>query len=261
MNALVAKLGRLTLEFIGGLGRLTLLFQETAQQTLRGKILWRETARQMEQVGVRSLPVVLLTGAFSGMVMAAQTYFQFKKVQMETAVGPVVSLAMLREIGPVFAALMVAGRVGAAIAAELGTMRVTEQVDALRSFAADPVDHLVVPRFVAVLTTLPLLTGCVMFVGILCGRLVAATLFGIDAAYFDANMLRYTQARDVGMGLVKAAFFAVFISMISCYKGLNCGQGAEGVGRATTEAVVVSSVTILITNFFITYLFSMLLPP
>jgi phospholipid/cholesterol/gamma-HCH transport system permease protein len=195
------------------------------------------------------------------MVMAAQTYFQFKKVQMETAVGPVVSLSMIREIGPVFAALMVAGRVGAAIAAELGTMKVTEQVEALRAFGTHPVDFLVVPRFIALLGALPLLTGAVMLTGILCGRFVAANLFGIDKVYFDANMLKYTHASDVVAGLIKAGFFAIFVSMISCYKGLNCTEGAEGVGRATTEAVVVSSITILISNFFITYLLSFLIPP
>ncbi len=261
MQAALEKLGRLTLVFLEGLGRIGLLFREVMGSVLRGRIRWDQTVRQMEFVGIRSLPVVLLTGAFSGMVMAVQMYFQLKKVGMETGTGPVVSVSMTREIGPVFAALMVAGRVGAAIAAELGTMKVTEQVDALRSFAVHPVDFLVVPRFVALVVTLPILTGAAMFIGIECGRVVAAGLMGIDLANFDANMIKFTDAEDVIGGLIKAGCFAVFISMISCYKGLNCSEGAEGVGRATTEAVVVSSITVLISNFFITYLLSYLIPP
>jgi phospholipid/cholesterol/gamma-HCH transport system permease protein len=156
---------------------------------------------------------------------------------------------------------MVAGRVGAAMAAELGTMKVTEQVDALRAFAASPVRFLVVPRFLATMISMPLLTAAVMVMGILCGRFVAQHLFGIDAAYFDANMDKYTHVRDVASGLIKAGIFAAFVSLISCYKGLNCLEGAEGVGRATTEAVVVGSVSILISNFFITYLLNFIMPP
>ena len=241
---------------VTGLGEWTLLFIETAGAFFRYGIRWGDTIRQMYHVGVRSQTVTLITGGFTGMVFAAQTFFQFHKVRMDTAVGAVVSVAMCRELGPVLTALMVSGRVGASFAAELGTMRVTEQVDALRAMAKHPTDYLVLPRVVAMLTTLPLLAAEAIAIGILSGYLVAIHLLGVDGAYFLVNMRKYTGLPDVVQGLVKAACFALCISTICCYKGLNCRAGAEGVGRATTEAVVVSSITVLISNFFITMLLS-----
>jgi phospholipid/cholesterol/gamma-HCH transport system permease protein len=195
------------------------------------------------------------------MVFADQIYNQFHKVKMDTAVGPVVSVAMTRELAPVLTALMVAGRVGAAIAAELGTMKVTEQLDALRSMGTAPVNYLAVPRFLALLVSLPLLTAEAMFFGIFSGYLIGVDMLGIDKAYFLTNMYKFTSAKDVMSGLIKSVFFAVFIGLISCYKGFQAGEGAEGVGRATTQAVVVSSLTVLIANFFIAVLFNAIIPP
>jgi phospholipid/cholesterol/gamma-HCH transport system permease protein len=239
-------------DWLEGLGRLTLLTKETIASLLTFKVAWRDLLYQVYFVGVKSQSVVLITGAFTGMVLGAQTYFQFHKVKMDTATLAVVSVSMCSELGPVLTGLMVAGRVGAAIAAELGTMRVTEQIDALRTLATHPVDYLVVPRLLALHAALPLLTAESIVVGIGAGYLVGVHLLGIDRTYLWFNMLKYTGNSDVAIGLIKALIFGGIVAIISCYKGLTCGEGAEGVGRATTEAVVYSSITILITNFFLT---------
>jgi len=207
---------------------------------------------QMYFIGVKSQLVVLVTGAFTGMVLGAQTYFQFHKIKMDTASLAVVGVSMCSELGPVLTALMVAGRVGGAMAAEIGTMRVTEQIDALRALATHPVDYLVLPRLVASHIVMPLLTVEAVVVGIGAGFLVGVYLLGIDPTYLWYNMLRYTHDVDLMIGLVKAFIFGGIIALIGCYKGMTCGLGAQGVGRATMEAVVYSSISILITNFFLT---------
>ncbi len=248
-------------EWLEGLGRLTLLAKEAVVSLLRLKISWRDFLYQLYFVGVKSQSVVLITGAFTGMVLGAQTYFQFHKVKMDTATLAVVSVSMCSELGPVLTGLMVAGRVGAAIAAELGSMKVTEQLDALRAMATSPVDYLAVPRFIALIVALPMLTAEAMVIGIAAGFYVSVHLLHIDAAYFLNNMYRYTSANDVFQGLFKSLFFACFIALIACHKGFTCDEGAEGVGRATTEAVVTSSLTILIANFFIALLYNTIFPP
>jgi phospholipid/cholesterol/gamma-HCH transport system permease protein len=238
--------------WVEGLGQVAILAREAFGSLCSRKLSWDDLMYQIYFIGWKSQSVVLVTGAFTGMVLAAQTYFQFHKVKMDTATLAVVSVSMCSELGPVLTALMVAGRVGAAIAAELGTMRVTEQIDALRTLATHPVDYLVVPRLLALHIALPLLTVEAIFVGILAGYGVGTRLLGIDGVYLYANMVKYTGGTDVLMGLIKALIFGGIIAMVGCYKGLNCGEGAEGVGRATTEAVVYSSITILICNFFLT---------
>jgi phospholipid/cholesterol/gamma-HCH transport system permease protein len=239
-------------EALGELGGIALLAKEAGSSLLKWRVAWRDLLYQIFFIGVKSQSVVLITGAFTGMVLAAQTYFQFHKVKMDTATLAVVSVSMCSELGPVLTALMVAGRVGAAIAAEIGTMRVTEQIDALRTLATHPVDYLVVPRLIAAHIALPLLTMESICVGIGASYLVGVRLLGIDATYSWANMLKYTHDADVVIGLIKAFVYGGIIALISCYKGLTCRLGAEGVGRATTEAVVYSSITILIANFFLT---------
>jgi phospholipid/cholesterol/gamma-HCH transport system permease protein len=196
--------------------------------------------------------VVITTGAATGMVLCAQTFFQFHKVKMDTATGAVVSVGMSSELGPVLAGLMLTARVGAAMAAELGTMKVTEQIDALRTLATHPVDYLVVPRLLAAVVAGPLLTAEAIIVGIAASYLVGVNLLDVEGAYYLAYINRYTEPHDVVIGLIKATWFGGIIAMISCYKGLTCPQGAEGVGRATTEAVVAASITILVSNFFLT---------
>ena len=239
-------------EWLEGLGQLALLAKEAMVSLFTFRVAWRDLLYQVYFIGVKSQSVVLVTGAFTGMVLCAQTYFQFHKVKMDTATLAVVSVSMCSELGPVLTGLMVAGRVGAAIAAELGTMRVTEQINALRTLATHPVDYLVVPRLLALHLVLPLLTAESIVVGIGAGFLVGAYLLGIDPVYLWANSQRYTSLDDVAIGLIKAVIFGGIVGLIGCYKGMSCGEGAQGVGRATTEAVVYSSITILISNFFLT---------
>lgn len=241
------------------LGHFALLALELVRALFLHRPSFRDVTYQLYYIGVKSLSVVLVTGAFTGMVLCAQTFFQFHKVKMDTATLAVVSVSMCAELGPVLSALMVAGRVGAAMAAELGTMRVTEQIDALRTLATHPVDYLVVPRVVSTTIALPLLTVGSITVGILAAFVVGTYLLGIDPVYAYNNMVKYTDATDVMQGIIKATVFGGIIAMIGCYKGLTCREGAEGVGRATTEAVVYASITILISNFFLTLVLTKLL--
>ena len=261
MTEVLVRFKEFVLGQLNQLGSMLLLLLDIFKTTFTRRPRWALTVEQTYRIGWQSQAVVVITGAFTGMVFAVQTYHQFHKVKMDTAVGPVISVAMTRELAPVLTALMVAGRVGAAIAAELGTMKVTEQLDAMRAMGTAPVDYLAVPRFVAMLLALPLLTAEAMFFGIFSGYLVGVHMLGIDKAYFLNNMYKFTAAQDVMSGLIKSVFFAVFIALISCYKGFNAGEGAEGVGRATTQAVVVSSLTVLIANFFIAVLFNAIIPP
>jgi phospholipid/cholesterol/gamma-HCH transport system permease protein len=246
-------------EWLDGVGRGAILFQEIISSLLTAKVAWRDVIYQMYFLGVKSQSVVAITGAFTGMVLCAQTAAHFHKVKMDTATLAVVSVGMASELGPVLTGLMVAGRVGAAIAAELGTMRVSEQIDALRTLAAHPIDYLVVPRFVAVLLVMPLLTAGSVCLGILAAYIVAVYLLGINKTYIWYNMLHYTDPTDILTGLIKTFVFGAIVAVVACYKGLNCQQGAEGVGRATTESVVYSSISILISNFFLTTLLQKLL--
>jgi phospholipid/cholesterol/gamma-HCH transport system permease protein len=238
--------------WLTGLGRLAMLSRDAIASCLTFKFSRKDLLYQIYFIGIKSQSVVLVTGAFTGMVLTAQTYFQFHKIKMDTATLAVVSVSMCAELGPVLTALMVSGRVGAAIAAEIGSMKVTEQIDALRTLATHPVDYLVVPRLIASNIALPLLTIESMSIGIGAAYLVAVGLLGIDPTYVWYNMLKYSHDSDVMIGLIKSFVYGGIIALISCYKGLSCGAGAEGVGRATTEAVVYSSITILITNFFLT---------
>jgi phospholipid/cholesterol/gamma-HCH transport system permease protein len=255
------SVGRTILSLIQYLGSVAILAGEAFKALVTQRPRWRETIFQVYSIGIKSMPVVLLTGAFIGMVFAAQTYFQFHKVRMDTSTGPAVSIALSRELGPIITSLMIAGRVGASIAAEIGTMRVTEQIDALRSMAVHPVDFLVVPRMIAIAISLPLLTAMSIFTGIVCSYVIAIEVLGIDGAYFLHNMYIYTDAKDIFTGLIKVFIFSFIIVFISCSKGLTCEGGAEGVGKATTQAVVFSSISILVANFFATMLLSKIIPP
>ena len=244
---------------VEGLGRLALFFGEAVSSLATRRLSWSDFVYQLYSIGVKSQSVVLITGAFTGMVLCAQTYFQFHKVKMDTATGAVVSVSMTSELGPVLTALMVVGRVGASMAAELGTMRVTEQIDALRTLATHPIDFLVAPRLLATVIALPLLTAEAVVVGISAGYGIGVYLLKIDATYYWANMLKYSNAEDVMTGLSKAFIFGVIIATVACFKGMNCRDGAEGVGKATTEAVVSASISVLIANFFLTMFLNQLL--
>jgi len=247
------------LDWIAGLGGFALFARDVLASMLarrpRGPLLV-----QVHLIGVKSQAVVLITGAFTGMVLAAQTYFQFHKVHMDTATLAVVGVSMCSELGPVLTGLMVAGRVGASLAAELGTMRVTEQIDALRTLATHPIDFLIVPRTLATIIAMPLLTAQAIAVGIGAGYVVSVYFLGIEPAYLWANTVTFTNLQHPVMGLIKSVIYGAIIGLVACYKGMNCGEGAEGVGRATTEAVVYASITILISNFFLTLILNRIIP-
>jgi len=252
ISALGARLASRLLEFLMQFGGMIQLTASSLVITFTHPPKWREVVRQMFNFGVQSAPVVLLTGAATGAILALQMWYQMRPLGMETAIGPIVSLSMANELGPLLTGIMVAGRMGAAMAAELGTMRVTEQIDALRSLATDPVRYLVVPRLIAGVIMIPLLTAFSIAIGVVGGFIVAVHLKGINAAFYWHNTLIYTDAGDIWVGIIKAAVFAMIIVIVACYKGFNTTGGAEGVGKATTGTVVVASVTILITDFFLT---------
>jgi phospholipid/cholesterol/gamma-HCH transport system permease protein len=199
----------------------------------------------MYQVGVLSVPVVAMTGTFIGMVLAVQTYYEFHRLQMETRMGAVINMSLARELGPVLAATMLAGRVGSAMAAELGTMRVTEQIDALSSMGANPIHYLVVPRFVSFVLLIPILTVMAVFMGVLGAFFYGVGILGIDYHHYLYNAQQFVGQYDLFSGVFKSVFFAVAIVLVSCYHGFHCRAGAEGVGRAATSAFVHSFVLIL----------------
>ncbi len=252
--------GTAGITFIAYLGEIGQLVAETAVSLVRGKIRPRLVLAQIAETGFRSQPVVIVTGAFTGAVLAAQAMFQFKPLGLETAGGALVSVAMLRELGPAVTALMLAGRVGAAMAAEIGTMKVTEQVDALRSMNVHPIDYLVAPRLLAMLVAMPLLIAESAAFGIVASIIIGTVAFDVNPAYWMFQMNFYTTGSDIAIALIKGVVFGMLIVIISCHQGLRASQGAVGVGRGTTSAMVYSSLAILIVNFFLTLVLSEVFP-
>src|SRR6201996_3772781 len=240
-------------------GQIVFLFQDIVRCLFRYPIRFRLLVRQLDFIGVKSVPVVIITGSFIGAVFAAQCEFQFKRLGMSSAVGPVVAIAMCRELGPVLCALMIAGRVGSAMAAELATMKITEQIDALRSLAVYPTEYLIVPRFLAMLVSLPILVALAIICGIGAGYYVAVHVLEVPGVYYWNNTHKFVEDKDIWIGVVKGFFFSIIILLISCNKGLQSAQGAEGVGLATTESVVDSFICVLIANFFFTFLLNAIL--
>jgi len=246
------NLGRSVLSGVEQMGGMLILLISTFGWMFRPPLKLRNIIKQMEFVGVKSTFVVVLTGTFTGMVLALQSYHGFRLFSAEGLVGSTVALSMTRELGPVLTGLMVTARAGSAMAAELGTMRVTEQIDALYVMAANPIKYLVVPRIAASVLMVPLLTAISDFLGILGGYFVGVVLLDINEGIFLDNIYKYVELDDIYNGLVKAAFFGLLLSLIGCYKGFNTRGGAEGVGMATTEAVVIASVSILVADYFLT---------
>ncbi|MES1240466.1 MAG: ABC transporter permease [Acidobacteriota bacterium] len=214
----------------------------------------RELFRQMVKVGFNSIPVVFLTAMFTGMVMALQMFTVLRRINAESFVGSGVSLSMVRELAPVLTGLIVSGRAGSAMGAELGTMRVTEQIDALEVMATDPVHYLVVPRVWASAIMLPLLVLMANAVGILGGYLVAVILMGANPVTYTDRTFQFMDLNDLFSGLIKAAAFGFLLAAVGCQQGFHTSGGAEGVGRSTTSAVVVASIAILVADFFLTRL-------
>ncbi|MEP6149611.1 MAG: ABC transporter permease [Nisaea sp.] len=254
MNFLAA-IGRTFLGFLAATGRLAVFTGITLSHCVRPPVYWRLLGRQLVDIGYYSLPVVGLTTLFSGMVLALQSYTGFSRFNAESAIATVVVLSMTRELGPVLAGLMVAGRIGASMAAEIGTMRVTEQVDALTTLSTSPFKYLVVRRVLAGIISLPFLVLIGDIIGVFGGYLVGVHKLGFNAGSYLKSTFDFLEVQDVVSGLVKAAVFGFLIALMGCYHGYHSGRGAQGVGRATTNAVVSASILILISNYLITELF------
>ncbi|MGB6221435.1 MlaE family ABC transporter permease [Haloferula sp.] len=255
-----ALIGRPLVGFINYLGRVGLLVGMVGESMAHGKWRPRLIVEQIAEIGYRSQPVVIMTGAFTGAVLAAQSLFQFSTLGMETGAGALVSVAMMRELGPSITALMLAGRVGAAMAAEIGTMKVTEQVDALRSMGVHPIDYLVTPRVVAMLIAMPLLIAESIAFGIGASLFVGTVTFDVNSAYWMNQIYMHTDMSDIIIALTKGTVFGLLIVMISCHQGLAASNGAVGVGRSTTRAMVYSALALLVFNFFLTMLMNIVFP-
>ncbi len=248
-------LGDATLRLLAGIGRIALFALSTLSHLLRPPFFLRELGQQILAIGWFSLPVVALTTLFTGGALALQIYAGGSRFNAELAVPSIVAIGMVRELGPVLTGLMVAGRVAAAIAAEIGTMRVTEQIDALVTLSTDPMKYLTVPRVLAATLTLPVLAGVGDVIGVMGGWLVGTTRLDFNAAAYMQNTIDFLETGDVVSGLVKAAVFGFIVALMGCYHGMNSERGARGVGRATTRAVVSSSVLILASNYLLTEVF------
>lgn len=251
---LLEAIGRAVLRLFEEFGRFFQMLGRTAAWAIRPPYDVPEHFRQMVRVGFDSIPVVFLTTLFTGMVMALQTFNGFARFHAESLVGSVVALSLTRELAPVLTALMVTGRVGSAMAAELGTMRVTEQIDALTALGTEPVQYLVVPRVTAAVVMMPLLVILGDAVGMYGGYLVAVQLLGANPVTYVENSFQFLEVSDVTSGIVKAAVFGLIFSVVACVRGYYTEGGAEGVGRSTTRAVVAGSLAILFADFFLTKL-------
>jgi phospholipid/cholesterol/gamma-HCH transport system permease protein len=251
MNYWLEFLGRKTTQFVMEMGSVFIFLSQTLRWTLSRPFYLKNVLKQMEQIGVNSIPVVLTTAISPGMVLALQSYTGFGA---ESLIGAVVSLSMTRELGPVLTGLMVAGRAGAAMAAELGTMKVTEQIDALTTLATNPMKYLVVPRFVASTVMMFFLTVLGMMIGVAGGYFVGVKVLGTNPVTYINQSIDNTEVTDIWYGLIKSLVFGAVVGLIGCYKGFHTEGGAEGVGKATTGAVVVSCMLILILDYFLSAL-------
>jgi len=254
MNPLSA-LGRVILEFLASAGRLSIFAAQGVIHSVAPPIYGRLILQQLARIGYFSLPVVGLTALFTGAVLALQIYIGGSRFNAEGIVASIVVLAVTRELGPVIAGLMVAGRVSAAIAAELGTMRVTEQIDALSTLSTNPFKYLIAPRLIAATIAMPLLVLVADIIGVMGGWLVATERLGFNPSVYLRNTMSFLETEDVVSGLAKAAVFGFLIALMGCYHGFHSKGGAQGVGQATTNAVVSASILILAANYILTELF------
>lgn len=252
--AVQGQIGKTVLHVLEEMGRFFIYLRRVLVGLFRAHREGSEIGRQMVEVGLQSLPLVFFTAAFTGMVIALQTYTGFLRFRAEGLVGSVVALSMLREVAPVLSALMVTARVGSAMAAEIGTMRATEQIDALTAMGTDPVQYLFVPRVLAGTVMLPLLVVVADIVSVRGGRLAATVLLSANSLQYDEATFEYLDLRDFWSGVVKATVFGLVFTLICCQKGFHVVGGAAGVGRATTHAVVTSSLSIVIVDFFLSKL-------
>lgn len=251
----LVRLGQRTVRFISYVGGLSVLFSRTVFWSFAAPLKKGHIFDQMAKIGVSSLPIVFLTSMFTGIVLALQSAYQMQKVSAQMYIASLVSLSMTRELGPVLTALVVAGRVGASITAEVGTMRVTEQIDALETLATNPIRYLVVPRFIAFIIMLPLLTVYADFIGMLGGYIVGVFRLGIGSSMYLNMTFEPLVLKDFFTGILKSLFFAMIICSVACYEGFITAGGAEGVGKATTKSVVISFILIIAADCLFTALF------
>jgi len=245
-------IGREIVKFLEAMGAMMIFMVRTMYWSVRRPVFLKETVKQMDIIGVKSSLVIVLTGTFTGMVSALQANYGFRMFSAESMVGSVTALGLLRELGPVLASLMVTARAGSAMTAELGTMRVTEQIDALTVMGVNPYQYLILPRIVASTIMMPLLTLVFCGLGMVGAYIVGVDLLGIDKGLFMARIAQYVDYSDLNSGLIKAVFFGIILSFVGCFKGFTTTGGAEGVGKATTYSVVISSVSILIADYVLT---------
>ena len=254
MNRWLEFLGRKTTHLVTEMGGVIIFLGHILSGVASRPFYLKNLLNQMEQIGVNSVPVVITTAISTGMVLALQSYTGFKRFGAESLIGAVVSLSMTRELGPVLTGLMVAGRAGAAMSAELGTMKVTEQIDALYTLATDPIKYLVVPRFLASAIMMFFLTALGMFIGIVGGYFVGVKVLGTNPVTYINQSIDNTEVSDIWYGLIKASVFGAVVGLIGCYKGFSTEGGAEGVGKATTGAVVVSCILIIVLDYILSAL-------
>lgn len=249
IRAYLEKLGQMAEKFVNNAGLMSIMLFQAAVHAFTPPVKFRNIFKQMEFVGVQSLFVVILTGSFTGMVLALQSFNALNRFGAESLVGPTVALSMARELGPVLTGLMVTGRAGSAMATELGTMRVTEQIDALVTMAVNPVKYLVVPRVIAGVLMFPLLAIITDFVGVLGGYFVGVKLLGINPGVYIGRTIDFVQVSDIFAGLYKSVIFGLITTLVASYNGFYASGGAEGVGRAATNSVVTASVMILVSDY------------
>ncbi|MBU1933484.1 MAG: ABC transporter permease [Candidatus Omnitrophica bacterium] len=260
MRDMIKKLGQRTVKFFIYIGGIFHLLISTLFQLVVPPLRRKEIFTQMYKVGVLSFPIVFLVAFFTGMVLALQSAYQLTKMNAQIYISSLVALSMVRELGPVLTALVIAGRVGASITAELGTMKVTEQIDALETLAVNPVKYLVVPRFIALCVMLPILTVYADFLGIIGGYLIGVYKLLIGHTIYIKMTFDPLLFKDLFTGLLKSFVFAIIICIISCYEGFRTEGGAEGVGRATTLSVVTSFIMIIMADCLFTALFYFVFP-
>ncbi len=241
--------GRYALTTVREMGRMFVFLLSSLEMIFKPPFKFRQLLRQMRFFGNKSLVVILLTGSFTGMVLALQLYYILRKFGSEALLGPGIALSLIRELGPVLSALMVTGRAGSALTAEIGMMRISEQIDALTAMALNPIRYLIVPNIVAAIIVFPLITAIFDVIGIYGGYLVGVKLLGISGGTYFSLMKDYVEMKDVLLGLYKSVSFGLIVSWISCYKGFHSGFGAAGVSKATTESVVLSSILILVWDY------------
>jgi phospholipid/cholesterol/gamma-HCH transport system permease protein len=255
MINLLRKLGSWFLSLLSRTGHMFIFLMNSLYFIFIPPFKFRLLLREIRFIGTKSMSVIFLMGSFTGMVLALQIFYTLRKVGSEALLGPAVALSLIRELGPVLSALTITGRAGSALTAEIGIMRITEQIDALTSMALNPIRYLIVPKIVAAIIVFPLLTSIFDAIGIFGGYVVGVKLLGMSSGTYFSQMEHFVDLQDVRIGLYKSLTFGVLVLWVCCYKGFHTGYGAEGVSKATTEAVVMSSVLILISDYILASLF------